>query len=167
MTEVQSAIGLAELERFETWNMPRRRRNGRLLIEALRDHPLVLHVPPDTEKRKNAFWWCPFVIDIDKLGCSAKDFVAAINAEGVPGYTVLWPEMYKEEVYLMRRGFGSANYPFEDPLANRIDYMRVNCPTAHWLTDRTISFFTHPVYEEKHMELMIEAFKKVAAAYAR
>ena len=28
MTEMQSAIGLAELDRMDTWNMPRRRRNG-------------------------------------------------------------------------------------------------------------------------------------------
>ncbi len=167
MTEVQSAIGLAELERFESWNMPARRRNGRMIIEALKGHPLVLHVPPDTEERKNAFWWCPLVIDIDKLNCSAKEFVAAINAEGVPAYTVLWPEMYKEEAYVLRKGFGTANYPFEDPRAQRIDYTQVNCPTAHWLTDRTISFFTHPVYTEKHMELVIAAFNKVGAAYAK
>ena len=167
MTEVQSAIGLAELERFESWNMPARRRNGRMIIEALKGHPLVLHVPPDTEERKNAFWWCPLVIDIEKLNCSAKEFVAAINAEGVPAYTVLWPEMYKEEAYVLRKGFGTANYPFEDPGAQRIDYTQVNCPTAHWLTDRTISFFTHPVYTEKHMELVIAAFRKVASAYAK
>jgi dTDP-4-amino-4,6-dideoxygalactose transaminase len=167
MTEVQSAIGLAELERFESWNMPARRRNGRMIIEALKGHPRVLRVPPDTEERKNAFWWCPLVIDIDKLKCTAKEFVAAINAEGVPAYTVLWPEMYKEEAYVLRKGFGSANYPFEDPGARRIDYSAANCPTAHWLTDRTISFFTHPVYTEKHVEWMIGAFKKVATAYAK
>ncbi len=167
MTEVQSAIGLAELERFESWNMPARRRNGKMLIQALKDHPLVLHVPPDTEERKNAFWWCPFVLDIDALRCTAKEFVAALNAEGIPAYTVLWPEMYKEEAFLKRRGFGKANYPFDDPRARRVDYSLVDCPTARWLTDRTISFFTHPVYTEKHVELMIAAFHKVANAYAK
>lgn len=167
LTEVQSAIGLAELERFESWNLPARRRNGRMIIEALKDHPLVLYVPPDSEERKNAFWWCPIVLDIDHLRCSAKEFVAALNAEGIPAYTVLWPEMYKEEAYVRRRGFGKANYPFEDPLARPMDYSEVNCPIAHWLTDRTISFFTHPVYTEKHVELMIAAFHKVAAAYAQ
>jgi len=167
MTEVQSAIGLAELERFESWNLPARRRNGQMIIEALKGHPLVLHTPPDTEERKNAFWWCPLVVDVDRLKCTTKDFVAAINAEGVPAYSVQWPEMYKEDAYVLRRGFGSANYPFEDPKARRIDYSAVSCPTAHWLTDRTISFFTHPVYSEKHVQWMIDAFHKVAAAYAK
>ena len=167
MTEVQSAVGLAELERFEFWNLPARRRNGRMIIEALKSHPLVLHTPPDTKERKNAFWWCPLVIDVDKLKCTAKDFVAAINAEGVPAYSVQWPEMDKEEAYLLRKGFGEANYPFEDPKARPLDYSEVKCPTAHWLTDRTISFFTHPVYEEKHVKWMIEAFHKVAGHYAK
>ena len=30
MTEMQSQIGLCELERFDTWNLPNRRRNGRI-----------------------------------------------------------------------------------------------------------------------------------------
>jgi dTDP-4-amino-4,6-dideoxygalactose transaminase len=167
MTEVQSALGLAELERFDSWNLPARRRNGRMIIKGLGNHPIVLHTPPDSEERKNAFWWCPLVIDIDRLTCTAKEFVAAVNAEGVPAYSVQWPEMYKEEAYLMRKGFGAANYPFEDPKARRIDYGKVSCPTAHWLTDRTISFFAHPVYTEKHVELMIEAFNKVASAYVK
>lgn len=167
LTEMQSAIGLAELERMDSWNMPARRRNGRMIIEGLKDHPLVLHLPPDTEERKNAFWWCPVVIDIDKISVTAKEFVAAINAEGVPAYTVLWPEMYQEQAFAQRKGFGTANYPFDDPKARVIDYRSVKCETAHWLTHRTISFFTHPVYSEKHVQLMIDAFKKVAAAYMK
>ncbi len=39
MTEMQSAIGLAELERMDTWNMPARRRNAQILIDALRELP--------------------------------------------------------------------------------------------------------------------------------
>ncbi|MBL8992226.1 MAG: DegT/DnrJ/EryC1/StrS family aminotransferase, partial [Spirochaetia bacterium] len=34
MTEMQSAIGLAELERIDNWNMPARRRNAQFLIDA-------------------------------------------------------------------------------------------------------------------------------------
>src|SRR3974377_949722 len=35
MTEMQSAIGLAELARMESWNMPRRRRNAHIILDAL------------------------------------------------------------------------------------------------------------------------------------
>jgi dTDP-4-amino-4,6-dideoxygalactose transaminase len=167
MTEIQSLIGLCELERFETWNLPNRRRNGRFLIDALKDHPLVLYPPLDTEERKNAFWWAPFVIDTDRLKVPMKQFIAAIEAEGVPVYGVLWPEMYKEKAYTERVGFGRLNYPFNDPNARFIDYTKVECKKAKWLSDRTISFFTHPVYEIKHMEKYVEAFNKVAKAYMK
>ncbi|MFA6293761.1 MAG: DegT/DnrJ/EryC1/StrS family aminotransferase [Victivallales bacterium] len=167
MTEMQSQIGLCELARLDSWNLPNRFRNGKMLIAGLKKHPLVLHAPVDSKDRQNAFWWAPFVLDADKLKCDIKKFIKAVEAEGVPVYSVLWPEMYKERAYVDRVGFGTANYPFYDPKARNIDYSKFNCRKAHWLTDRTMSFFTHPVYTEEHMKAYIEAFEKVAAAYMK
>ena len=167
MTEIQSQIGLCELERFASWNLPNRRRNGRIITEELSGHPLILHTPVDTEERQNAFWWAPFVLDTDKLSCSCKEFINAVGAEGVPVYSVLWPEMYCERAYVERNGFGTANYPFYDPKARNINYRDFNCKTAHYLTDRTISFFTHPVYSEDEMRACAAAFRKVADAYMK
>jgi len=167
MTEMQSQIGLCELARLDSWNLPNRRRNGRMLIEALTDHPAVLHTPVDTEERQNAYWWAPFVLDTDKLTCATKEFLKAMEAEGVPVYGVQWPEMYREQAYRERNGFGRLKYPFQDPSARQIDYNHVNCEKARWLSQRTLSFFTHPVYEEKHMRLYIDAFHKVASHYLK
>lgn len=167
MTEIQAQIGLCELERFDSWNLKNRIRNGKMLIEALKNHPLVLHAPVGTAERQNAFWWAPFVLDTDKLSCNIKTFIKAVAAEGVPVYSVLWPEMYKEKAYVERNGFGVAKYPFFDPKSRNIDYSQFNCKKANWMTDRTISFFTHPVYEVEHMQAMIDAFNKVAKAYMK
>ena len=169
MTEMQSQIGLCELERFDDWNLKNRIRNGKMLIAQLKDHPLIKYCPVDTEERQNSFWWAPFVIDTDKLkdGIDTKQVIAAIAAEGVPVYSVLWPEMYKEQAYTDRKGFGTVGYPFNDPRSRNIDYTKFNCKMANWMTDRTISFFTHPVYDECHVQAMIDAFKKVAEAYMK
>jgi len=167
MTEIQSLIGLCELERFDSWNLPNRRRNGKYLIEKLKNHPLVLYPPLDTEERQNAFWWAPFVLDTDKLKVPLKQFISAMEAEGVPVYGVQWPEMYKERAYVEKNGFGRLKYPFNDPNARKIDYSKVECKKAKWLSERTMSFFTHPVYEIKHMEKYVEAFNKVASAYMK
>src|SRR5512137_2127280 len=48
MTEMQSAIGLAELQRLDSWNMPARRRNGHILLDALAGLPQVKYAPIDT-----------------------------------------------------------------------------------------------------------------------
>lgn len=167
MTEIQSQIGLVELARFASWNLPNRIRNGKMLIAALKDHPLVFAAPVDSEDRQNSFWWAPFVLRTELLKCDIKTFINAVAAEGVPVYSVLWPEMYKEKVYVERNGFGLAKYPFCDPKARNIDYSQVKCEKAAWLTDRTISFFTHPVYTEEHTQAYIDAFKKVATAYMK
>ena len=167
MTEIQSIIGLCELERMDAWNLPTRRRNGTMLIEALGDHPLVLHPPFDSEERQNSFWWAPFVLDIEKLKVPMKQFISAMAAEGVPLWGPLWPELYKEKTLIEKRGLGRLNHPFNDPNTRDIDYSKVECKTSKWLSERTISFFAHPVYEIKHIESYFESFIKVAKAYMK
>ena len=164
MTEIQSAIGLGELRRFDTWSLPQRKKLGKALIKGLAGHPLVKYAPVDTEERQNAFWLVPFVLDTSKLKCTMKAFIAAVQAEGACAYSVQWPEMYKEEAFAKRRGFGTANYPFRDPAHRRIDYTKFNCKTAHSMADATISFWTHPTYTLAHIKADVAAFKKVAAA---
>ncbi|OHV43884.1 aminotransferase DegT [Parafrankia soli] len=165
LTEMQSAIGISELARLDSWNLPLRRANGRQLIEALKDHPLVMHTPVDTTERENAFWWAPFVLDVEQLSVPLADFAAAMTAEGMPFTAVQLGEMYRERVFVERKGFGKLNYPFDDPNATPIDYSRTSCATAHWLSARTLTLYTHPVYIERHMQQYITAFEKVAEAF--
>ena len=164
MTEMQSVIGRCELARFDSWNLPARRKNGRFLVEALKGHPLVVHPPLDTRERENAYWWAPFVLDADKVKVPVVKFVKAMEQEGVPVYGVQWPEMYREQAYRERNGFGRLKYPFDDPNARHIDYTKFDCKKAQWLEARTMCFFTHPVYSERHMCFYVDAFKKVASA---
>lgn len=168
MTEIQSIIGLNELARFDSWNVPARRRNGRKVIEGLADRADILHVPVDTEERKNAFWWAPVVLDIDKLSVDTKQILKAMAAEGVPMYGIQWPESYRERAYMEHRGFGRSNFPFEskeytDPASTCYD--KVVCPNAQWLRDRTVNFFVHPVYSGELMDATLAAFRKVLDAY--
>ncbi|MBO7683666.1 MAG: DegT/DnrJ/EryC1/StrS family aminotransferase [Kiritimatiellae bacterium] len=168
MTEIQSAIGLGELARLDRWNLPRRRKLGRALIGGLRGHPLVKHLPVDTPERQNSFWLVPFVLDAEKLKCTVKEFIAAVQAEGAAAHSVLWPEMYREEAYAKRNGFGTRRYPFGDPaFGGGPDYAKARCPVAHSLADSTISFWTHPTYTLEFIENDVRAFRKVADATMR
>jgi len=167
LTEIQSVIGLGELERLDSWNLPRRRRLGQALVRGLAGHPLVKYAPVDTPERRNAFWLVPFVLDTSRLTCPMRDFIAAVQAEGANAHSVLWPEMYREEAFAKRRGFGTANYPFKDPNSRLIDYGKCRCPVAHALADSTISFWTHPTYTLAHVRADVAAFRKVADAMMR
>ena len=164
MTEIQSAIGLGELERFDKWNLATRRKLGKALIEGLKGHPLVKYLPVDSKERENSFWLVPFVLDVTKLKCTMSEFVEAVKAEGAGAYCVLWPRMYKAEAFIDRNGFGSRRYPFGDPAHRKIDYSKFECNVANDLADSTISFWTHPTYNLNHIKADIKAFRKVAAA---
>ncbi|HHY98342.1 MAG TPA: DegT/DnrJ/EryC1/StrS family aminotransferase [Firmicutes bacterium] len=170
MTEIQSLIGLKEMERLDSWNLKNRRRNGEFLIAALEDCPQIKYLPIHNEEGKvNGFWIFPIVLDLDRLTCDKETFVNALAKEGIPVGHVLWPQSYKERAYQEHNGFGRARYPFKDPLANpeSVDYSKVHCPNAAWLEERTFTVPCHPTYEERHMELIARGILKVARAFAR
>jgi|UniRef100_A0A7V3YI62 dTDP-4-amino-4,6-dideoxygalactose transaminase len=171
MTEIQSIIGLCELERFETWNKPRRIAIGEKLLSYFEGHEAVLYLPPHRKEGKYiSFWLFPVVLDTERIRCSIKEFWQAIEAEGVPVAPVLWPQMYREEAFLKHNGFGRAKFPFRskeytDPKS--VEYDKVHCPNAAWLEERTFCFPCHPVYEDRHVDLMIAAFDKVYQYFRR
>jgi len=82
LTEIQSAIGLGELKRFDSWNLPRRRLLGRALVAGLKGHPLVRVPPVDTPARESSFRLVPFVLRREKLVCTVREFREAVSAEG-------------------------------------------------------------------------------------
>ena len=169
MTEMQSAIGLRQLELMDTWNLPNRRRNAKILDEELKDEPYILQLPIDTEERKNAYWLYPIILDTDAITVEARQFFQAVAAEGVPAGPVLWPEGYREKCYAEHIGFGQLNYPFGDPATRpeAVDYKSVHMDNAIWVESRTFFVPPHPTYEEQDMRDMAAAIKKVGAAYAK
>ena len=170
MTEIQSAIGLAQMKALDTWNLPRRRRNGQILIDGLRGVPQVLTLPVHEADRQNGFFVFPIVLDLDRLKVDKKRILDALVAEGVPAWREFWPQSYKEQAYQEHNGFGRARFPFRskeyaDPEAVRYD--RAFCPNAAWLEDRTFIVLCHPMLEEEHMRQIGRAIRKVLGYYAR
>jgi len=147
LTEIQSVIGLGELERFESWNMPRRRRLAEALVRGLRalspdelgghaPTELIRRWPLDTPVRRASFWLVPFVLDANRLSCSVAAFIEALQTEGAGCYRILWPL-----------------------LSHR--------PKAAELIGDTVGFWVHPSYSLKDMARNVAAFKKVASRLAK
>lgn len=140
LTEIQSAIGRAELARLDAWNLPRRRRLAEELVGGLSrsrwGQALVKHWPVDTKLRTASFWLVPFVLDERKLTCPVGRFVEALQKEGVGAYKVMWP---------LPKSF----------------------PMASHLVPNTVGFWVHPTYSLKEIRADLAAFDKVAARLAR
>ena len=170
MTEMQSAIGLAELDRMDSWNMPTRRRNAHIVIDALKDLPQVKYVPVDTPERRNGWFVLAFSLDIENMTCDINQFVAAAGAEGAPCWKVFWPQCHTELAFMERRSFGRSGFPFAskeyaDP--ESVDYTKVEVPNAVWHQGHTFTCFAYPTFTQEDMEQIAEALVKVITAYSK
>lgn len=170
MTEMQSAIGVAELERIDTWNMPRRRRNARIIIDALRRLPQVKFAPIDTPERQNGFFVLAFSLDLGRMNCDISTFVKAAAAEGAPCWKVFWPQCHTERAFREHVAFGRSQFPFrskEYASPSSVDYSTVAVPNALWHQAHTFTCFAYPTFEPAHCEQIAAALVKVIAAYAK
>jgi dTDP-4-amino-4,6-dideoxygalactose transaminase len=170
MTEMQSAIGLAELERMDTWNMPSRRRNAKILVDALKGLPQIKFVPIDTPERRNGWYVLAFSLDMARMNCDIKQFVKAAGAEGAPCWKVFWPQCHTEAAFTKHNAFGSNGFPFsskEYATPASVDYSHVEVPNALWHEKSTFTCFAYPTFTESDMEQIAGAVVKVIKAYAK
>jgi dTDP-4-amino-4,6-dideoxygalactose transaminase len=170
MTEMQSAIGLAELARMDDWNMPVRRRNAAILIDRLKTLPQVKYLPVDTPERRNGWYVLAFSLDIENMDCDIQQFVRAAGAEGAPCWKVFWPQCHTEKAFTERRAFGRSGFPFtstEYASAESVDYSRVEVPNAVWHESHTFTCFAFPTFSQEDMVHIADALEKVIRAYSR
>ncbi len=169
MTEMQSAIGLAELERIDAWNLPMRRRNAYILIDRLKGLPQIKYVPIDTPERRNGWYVLAFSLDIESMSCDIKQFVEAAAAEGAPCWKVFWPQCHTEKAFIEKRAFGRSGFPFTskeytDP--ESVDYSGVEVPNARWHEAHTFTCFAFPTCSEEDMGQIADAIEKVIKEYS-
>jgi dTDP-4-amino-4,6-dideoxygalactose transaminase len=147
MTEIQAGIGLAELERLDTWNLPRRRGYAKIYDHAFSQLYGVKGIPFNSAERRNAYWKYPLQLDLAKLACDGEEFRRALSAEGVPECGSPSPEAYDEPA--LRR------------------WARGRCQTAEALRARTVLLGLPPSWEKSHIETCVAAVKKVLHAFRR
>jgi dTDP-4-amino-4,6-dideoxygalactose transaminase len=147
LTEIQSIVGMNELARLDSWNLPRRRGFARIYDHAFSGLYGVRALPLNTPQRLNAYWKYPLQIDPEKVACGMEELRAALAAEGLPEVGCPWPETYDEPA-------------FADQAARR-------CPVAEQLGKRTVVLALHPTWERSHVETSVAAVKKVLRVYKR
>ncbi len=170
MTEMQSAIGLAELERIDSWNLPTRRRNAYSVIDRLKELPQVKFFPVDTPERCNGWYVLAFSLDIENMTCDIQEFVQAAVAEGAPVWKVFWPQCHTEQAYTGQQAFGNSGFPFKsreytNPAS--VDYSQVEVPNARWHEKHTFTCFAYPSFTEDDMRQIADALVKVIRAYSK
>jgi dTDP-4-amino-4,6-dideoxygalactose transaminase len=169
MTEMQSAIGIAELERMDSWNMPNRKRNAHIIINKIKDLPQVLFMPVDTEDRVNGWYTMAFSLDIENMKCDIKEFVDAVVAEGATAWKVFWPQCHTEAAFRQYNSFGNSGFPFtskEYTNPENVDYSAVEVPNSIWHESHTFTCFAFPTYTVENCEQIGDALRKVITVYS-
>ena len=164
ITELQSAVALAQLGRVKEW-VGRRRALGDALTRQISGIP-GLHPPATSETSGNTYWFYPLRIVEEEFGLSRDWFVRAVNAEGIPAWVWLrGGPLYMYDALRLQRTFGTSHHPFDCACASRrIDYGPGLCPNAERTLEELVCLTVHEFYTESDIADMATAIHKVAEA---
>ncbi|NLE77859.1 MAG: glutamine--scyllo-inositol aminotransferase, partial [Chloroflexi bacterium] len=110
MTEMQAAVGIAQLRKLPAMVQARRER-AQELTRLLSDLP-GLTLPPDGPEAHHTYWQYPLRVDLSRFGASLAQMGQAIHAEGIPvnvGYLDM--PMYQYETLTQVSGRGGRALP--------------------------------------------------------
>ncbi len=149
LTEMQAAIGLAQLDKLDTW-VARRRRNAMRWRERLAD-VASLRTPWPGEGIDHAFYRLYTYVELARLrdGWSRDRIVGTLGAARVPVAVGSCSEIWRE------RAFPPAWQP-ADPL-----------PVAAELGRSSLALLCHPTLEESDIDAMADATIAVMRAATR
>jgi perosamine synthetase len=120
MTNMQAAIGLAQLERLSEF-VERKHSMGRLYFEYLKNIPGIQLPLRKTDYADNIYWVFGIVLD-KATGFSAEDIMSRLASKGVGTRPFFYP-MHQQPV-LKRRGlFAGEHYPVAERLSQQGFYI--------------------------------------------
>lgn len=166
MTELQAAVGLAQLSKYPK-SIELRRRAGEQLNALLASEDILQPIMPLPDCTHTYFHHC-FSVDLNRLRVDMDRFVSAVAAEGVDcelGYPGRVP-LYLYPSIRDRKTYGSSGWPFNSPAARKVwEYDEGLCPEAEKACRQTLVLPWNEGLTEIHVDLIAESIRKVCAAY--
>lgn len=139
MTNVQAAIGLAQLEQIDRF-VEMRRKNARLYNELLRGSPGLI-LPGEKTWAKNVYWMYSIVVE-DKFGMSRDDLMGFLRQRGVDTRTLFIP-MHVQPAFKDAGLFEGERYPVSERLAAGGLYL----PSGSGLTEGQINTVCEAIHQ--------------------
>jgi perosamine synthetase len=163
MTEVQGAVGLVQLKRLNDY-VRARRANAHLLTRLLSDVPGII---PPYEPPEVAHAYYKYIIRLDRryLEISAKEFVTALSAEGIPCSRRYPTPLHQQPLFIQKKGFGKTSLPFTPPWYAGETHYGSGLPNAEDLPNDLVRLSMSPTLQEEDIHDMALAVRKVAEAF--
>lgn len=131
MTNIQSAIGLAQLENI-SWHLNRRREIADLYYKNLRDLKDLIMLPIEKDWARHAFWMYSILLK-DDVNVSRDEFMKLLERDGIETRPIFYP-MHVLPPYREHK----AEYPTADCIAMR----GINLPTHSLLTEKDVIYIS-------------------------
>lgn len=131
MTNLQAALGVAQLERLDEFESIKRRMGARY-TELLADTPHIQLPLAHTDYADNIYWVYGMVLE-DCVPFDAKEAMSRLGKLGVGTRPFFWP-MHEQPVFKKTGLFAGESYPVAERLARRGFYI----PSGMALTDEQL-----------------------------
>ena len=141
MTNIQAAIGLAQLERIDEY-VEMRRRNAKLYSELLSDVE-GLTLPVERRWVKNVYWMYSLLVE-DSFGMPRDKLMEELREKGVDTRTFFIP-MNQQPVFREMGLFKGEKYPVSDEIGEKGFYL----PSGSGLSDEEIAYVCDCIKEIK------------------
>lgn len=132
MTNIQAAIGVAQLEKVEEY-VALRRRHAVIYTESLRELE-GLQLPVERPWARSVYWMYGLLVD-DTFGCSRDELMRGLAQRGVETRTFFVP-MHEQPLFHERGLFRNEHYPVASDIGRRGLYL----PSSTGLTQEEISY---------------------------
>lgn len=136
MTNLQAALGLAQLERLDEF-VRRKRAMGALYNDLLRDVKRIQIPLPHTEYADNIYWVYGIVLD-ESAGFDAREAMRRLGDRGIGTRPFFWG-MHEQPVFLKQGHFLAERYPITENLARRGFYVPSGLALTREQIERTAS----------------------------
>ena len=164
ITELQSAVGIAQFDRLDSITESRNR-HGDALTSMIRDIPcLTHHVVYD--HNRSSYWFYMFRLKPNMLKVDRERFVNALIAEGIPARAGYIPRpVYLEKLFTEKSFFPGGIWPAEVVSGKSYVYNEGLCTLAEEILKTAVIVPINEFYTEQDIIDIGNAIIKISDAY--
>ena len=142
MTNIQAAIGLAQLEKF-SWHLSKRREIANMYYKYLDELTGFIELPVEKEWARHSFWMFSILLR-DSVKVSRDEFMQLLEKDGIETRPIFYP------MHILP--------PYEEKA--------VNFPVATRVASRGLNLPTHALLKEKDIIYIAARIKKYCWSHA-
>lgn len=147
MPEMAGAMGTVQLKKLDQLNKKRVQNSLYLLKSLSKKRPPWLQVPVLRKDVFHTFFWCPIIIDEDKLGYSTKQLAQNLKDRGVETRSRYWEPLYKQ--------------PVLQKLYPEAGYQQLFLPVAEKYAGKVLGLPNHPGLSRAELDYVLEVINKL------